>query len=172
MIKTKKIEKKVMTPAERKKKVVKLREEHEDYFQSIGQANALYIPKMAYRPTGKDELHVSFFPSELQKGKDIYTEFVSIDYDSEDPKRTLYLLKTNPHWEQEYELVKSNSGFERHIIPVKELITINDVVSRKVKDNIQTLELEFGDVKDPDKRDIVDVLIGIEKALLNISQKL
>ena len=32
---------------------------------------------MAYRPSGKDELHVSFFPSELQKDKDIYTEFVS-----------------------------------------------------------------------------------------------
>ena len=31
-------------------------------------------------------MFISFFPSELQKGKDIYTEFVSIDYESEDPK--------------------------------------------------------------------------------------
>jgi hypothetical protein len=31
--------------------------------------HALYIPKMAYRPPGKDELHVSFFPSELEKNK-------------------------------------------------------------------------------------------------------
>ena len=33
---------------------------------------------------------LAFFPSELEKEEDIYTEFVSIDYDSEDPKRTLY----------------------------------------------------------------------------------
>ena len=49
-----------MTPAERKAKVKELREEHEEYFQSVGKTNALYIPKMAYRPTGKDDLHVSF----------------------------------------------------------------------------------------------------------------
>ena len=32
-----------LTPAERKKKVAKLREEHEDYFQTEGKINALYI---------------------------------------------------------------------------------------------------------------------------------
>ena len=74
-----------MTPQERKAKVQELREEHEDYFQKMGIINAIYIPKMAYRPSGKDELHVSFFPSELQKGRDIFTEFVSIEFDSEDP---------------------------------------------------------------------------------------
>ena len=116
-----------MTPAERKKRVAKLREEHEDFFQKNGIINALYIPKMAYRPTGKDDLHVSFFPSELEKGRDIYTEFVSIEYETEDPKRTLYLIKHNPHWKEEYELITSSSGFERHIIPVSELKVMNDV---------------------------------------------
>jgi hypothetical protein len=122
---------KIMTPTERKAKVSKLREEHEDYFQKSGNTNALYIPKMAYRPSGKDDLHVSFFPSELEKKEDIYTEFVSIEYNSEDPKRTLYLHKYNAHWKEEYELVTSNSGFERHLIPVNELIIINDITSRK-----------------------------------------
>ena len=83
-----------MTPQERKAKVLELRKEHEDYFQTVGNINALYIPKMAYRPSGKDELHVSFFPSELQKGKDIFTEFVSIEYDSEDPKENFISIKT------------------------------------------------------------------------------
>ena len=119
-----------LTPDQRKQKVAKLREEHEDYFQTDGIINALYIPKMAYRPSGKDELHVSFFPSELEKSEDIYTEFVSIDYDTEDPKRTLYLHKHNPHWKSEYELIVSNSGFQRHLIPVSELKIINDVTSR------------------------------------------
>ena len=63
MITTQNIKK--MTPVERKEKVAKLREEHENYFQKIGDINALYIPKMAYRPVGKDKLYVSFFPSEF-----------------------------------------------------------------------------------------------------------
>jgi hypothetical protein len=155
-----------MTPQERKAKVLELRKEHEDYFQISGNINALYIPKMAYRPSGKDELHVSFFPSELQKGKDIYTEFVSIEYDSEDSKRTLYLLKHNDHWAEEYEKVTSSSGFERHIVPVSELKVMNDVTDR----NSPIKEPEF--IKDPENREIVDVLIGIERALLSINKKL
>ena len=155
-----------MTPAERKAKVQELRKEHEDYFQTTGNINALYIPKMAYRPSGKDEFHVSFFPSELQKGREIFTEFVSIDYDSEDPKRTLYLLKHNAHWAEEYETVTSSSGFERHIVPVSELKVINDVTDR----NSPIKEPEL--VKNPEKREVVDVLIGIERALLSINQKL
>ena len=155
-----------MTPQERKAKVQELRKEHENYFQTVGNINALYIPKMAYRPTGKDELHISFFPSELQKGKDIFTEFVSIDYDSEDPKRTLYYLKHNADWSKDYEIVTSSSGFERHIIPVSELKVINDVTDR----NSPIKEPEL--IKDPDKRTYIDVLIGIEKALLSINQKL
>ncbi len=119
-----------LTPSERKIKVAKLKEQHEDYFQTEGKINALYIPKMAYRPSGKDELYISFFPSELEKEIDVYTEFVSIDYDSEDPKRTLYLLKYNPHWKSEYELITSNSGFQRHMVPVNELKVINDITSR------------------------------------------
>jgi hypothetical protein len=115
---------------ERKKRSAELKEEHEDYFQISGNVNALYLPKMAYRPSGKDELHVTFFPSELEKEIDIYTEFVSIDYVCEDPKRTLYLVKHNPHWKTEYELITSNSGFTRHMIPVSELKVINDVTSR------------------------------------------
>tara|TARA_R110000822_G_scaffold68369_7_gene166224 strand:- start:4844 stop:5347 length:504 start_codon:yes stop_codon:yes gene_type:complete len=165
-----------MTPTERKEKVLKLKEEHISYFNSMHLPNAVYIPKMAYRPGGKDELHVSFFPSELQKEQDIYTEFVSIDYDTEDPKRTLYLIKYNPHWKDEYEMITSNSGFERHIIPVSELKVINDVVSRGYTASVEaglSPKGVFNAIPNPEtERDIVDVLKGIEKALLSINQKL
>ena len=130
---------------------------------------------MAYRPSGKDDLHVSFFPSELEKGKDIYTEFVSIQYESEDPKRTLYLVKHNPHWKEEYELITSNSGFERHLIPVSELKAINDVTSRGQKFTTKDIKEDFDKIKLPDPetgRDMLDVLKGIERALLSISNKL
>ncbi len=166
-----------MTPAERKAKVKELREEHEDYFNKEKINNALYIPKMAYRPTGKDDLHVSFFPSELEKGRDIYTEFVSISYESEDPKRTLYLIKHNPHWKEEYELITSSSGFERHIIPVSELKVINDVTDRStnIVEDVKPKQLKIDDFTLPNpetERDMLDVLKGIERALLSISNKL
>jgi hypothetical protein len=135
-----------ITPEQRKQKVNKLKEEHEDYFQTIGNINALFIPKMAYRPPGKDDLHVSFFPSEMEKGQDIYTEFVSINYDSEDPKRTLYFLKFNPHWKEEYEMITSNSGFQRHLVPASELKVINDVTSRG------KLDLDFAELPNPDDK--------------------
>lgn len=124
-----------MTPTERKKKIEDLKAEHNNTLSAI--ENALYIPKMAYRPAGKDDLYISFFPSELQKNKDIYTEFVSIDYDSEDSLRTLYKYKANQHWKEEYELVTSNSGFERHLVPVSELQIVNDINSRSSKKKLK-----------------------------------
>ena len=168
-----------MTPEERKTITLKLKEEHDPYFTIIKKMDALYIPKMAYRPPGKDELHITFFPSELEKEKDVYTEFVSIEYESEDPKRTLYLMSHNPKWKEEYELITSNSGFKRHMVPVSSLKVINDVTSRNPNWNKQTAieegldhKGEFDSIINPDERDIVDVLKGIEKALLSINQKL
>jgi len=160
-----------MTPEERKAKVLELKEEHNNYFEQLNDKDVLYIPKMAYRPIGKDDLHISFFPSELQKNKDIYTEFVSIDYESEDPKRTLYLINYNTNWKEEYELITSNSGFERHIIPVNKLKIIDDITNRN--SFINKINEKFDALPNPEtERDIVDVLKGIEKALLSINQKL
>ena len=60
MINTKNIK---MSPTERKALISELRKEHQQYFDNNDIMTALYVPKMAYRPTGKDDLHVSFFPS-------------------------------------------------------------------------------------------------------------
>lgn len=163
-----------MTPEERKQKVNLLREEHQDYFNTSGLSDALFIPKMAYRPPGKDDLYISFFPSELQKSQDIYTEFVSIDYDSEDPKRTLYLLKYNPYWKEEYELTTSNAGFERYLIPVSELKIINDASNRNTSEVKEILNLQ--ELSDPDQtfsyRGLVEALDRIANVLERIEFKL
>ena len=45
-------------------------------------------------------------------------------------KRTLYLCEYNENWEEDYELMESNSGFQTHLIPVNSLKIINDVNSR------------------------------------------
>jgi excinuclease UvrABC nuclease subunit len=184
MINTKNINNKDMglTPAQRKQKVAKLKEEHQDYFDIHSNNNVLYIPKMAYRPSGKDDLHVSFFPSELEKEEDVYTEFVSIDYDSEDPKRTLYLHKYNPHWKEEYELITSNSGFQRHLIPVSELKVINDVTGRGFDkqtaleeglDHKDEPQLHLFDIADPDatpSSNIVNKLDEINQSLITLTK--
>ena len=172
MINTKILEIKTlkMTPEERKKKVADLREQHQEYFDINNISDASFIPKMAYRPQGKDDLYVSFFPSELERNKDIYTEFVSIDYDSEDPKRSLYLHKYNPHWQEEYEMIESNSGFQRHIIPVSELKVVSDITNIQAKNAIFTLE----SVDDLPNRDetkmpgLVEALVDINKTLKSI----
>lgn len=166
-----------MTPQERKASIKLLYKEHADYFKDNKIEKPAYIPKMAYRPAGKDDLHVTFFPSELENNMDIYTEFVSIEYKSEDPKRTLYLLKYNPHWKEEYEMITSNSGFQRHMVPVSELKVINDITHREgLPLNSGDPEVEqkaFDALPNPEtERDIVDVLKGIEKALLSINSKL
>lgn len=177
MISTKK---ESLTPQLRKERIEKLREEHQEYFINNEIPDATYIPKMAYRPSGKDELHVSFFPSELEKGVDIYTEFVSIDYETEDPKRTLYLHRYNPHWREEYELVESSSGFQRHIVPVSELKIINDINTRRGKSSI----FDIPDLPNPEQmtlpnpdevlshRSAIEALISIAETLKKIEQKI
>ena len=124
MIKTKSL-----TPNERAEKIKALKQEHVDYLSKIDNAYA-FIPKMAYRPSGKDDKYITFFPSELETECDIYTEFVSKQYESEDPKRTLYLMIYNPFWKEEYERHTSKSGFTTHLVPVSELKVINDVTTR------------------------------------------
>lgn len=164
-----------MTPEQRKTKVLELREQHLHYFETNDLTNVAYIPKMAYRPSGKDELHVSFFPSELERNKDIYTEFVSISYESEDPKRTLYLHKYNPHWKSEYEMIESNSGFQRHIIPVSELKVVSDVTDSLKKNPILSLD-EVSELPNPDEkfsfRGVVEALNRIATSLEKIENKL
>ena len=168
-----------ITPTERKQRIADLKKEHEFYFQTEGKNNVLYIPKMAYRPSGKDELHVSFFPSELEKDQDIYTEFVSIDYEIEDSKRTLYSIKYNPHWKSEYELITSNSGFQRHLIPVSELKVINDVTDRGKKkfstsnivtENLQETLFVLNDPDETPSSSLVDKLEDINQSIITLTK--
>lgn len=166
MISTKKsFKNNVMTPTERKSKVLELKKEHEDYFNDNNLKDALYIPKMAFRPRGKDDLHVSFFPSELKKEQDIYTEFVSMSYDCEDPKRTLYYIKHNPFWSEEFEVHESNSGFQTHLIPVSDLKPLKDITSKVKKDII---DIDFN-IPNPDEKEMT-VVAAIERLTLSIDR--
>lgn len=109
------------------KRIEDLKSHHEGTFRKLDY-DVIYKPKMCYRPKGKDTQHISFFASELKAQKDIYTEFVSREYISEDPSRTLYKWRYNPSWEEAYERVTNADGTsERYLIPVSELVVIPHV---------------------------------------------
>lgn len=113
------------TTVNRQEKTEELYKFHEWKFDIIGEENPLFIPKCAYPPKGMSELHIGFFQSEVKKGKDIYTEFTSIDLEPEDSTRTLYKWRFNPHYEEEYEKTDpAPNGHFRYLIPVSELIKV------------------------------------------------
>jgi len=138
------------TPDNRREKLKKLREHHQHLLDKLGVPDAVFIPKMAYRPYGKSEIHISFFLSEINKGEDIYTEFTSKELVSEDPTRTLYKWKFNPHFEEEYDKTDPHpsSGHIRYLIPVGELVPIKEDKIESVKEEKQA-ELKF-DIPDPE----------------------
>lgn len=77
-----------------KEKIAALRVEHEKTFEKLGVPDAMYIPKMIFGTP----LKLLFFRSELEAGKDIYTEKVSQDYDLIDEERNLYVWKHDPKY--------------------------------------------------------------------------
>lgn len=136
---------------DRKAKIAQLREKHEDLFdlEGVGK-NAKFLPKMAYIPRTGMERSISLFSSEISSGEDIYTEFVSSEYEPEDTERRLWKWPYNPHWEQEYQKTEPHpaTGHCRYLIPVEELIDVQALHKEKVKDHSEFLNFE--DLPDPD----------------------
>ena len=113
---------------DKKQKIKLLRDFHQETLNSLGVPNAVFIPKMAYKPHGKTEKHIGFFPSEI-KGEDIYVEFTSKELEPEDPERKLYKWRFNPHYDAEYDRTEVTEQMPqfRYLIPVEELLIIPPV---------------------------------------------
>ena len=136
------------TTVNRQEKTEELIKFHDWKFNLIQEESPLFIPKCAYFPKGKTELFIGMFASELKKGKDIYTEFTSIDLEPEDPDRILYKWRYNPHFEEEYEKTEpAANGHFRYLIPVAELIKIEF----DAEDTSTTSTFpDFEEIMDPD----------------------
>jgi len=134
-------------PDDKREKLRMMREYQQPLLDAIGESDAYYIPKMAYRPIGKSETCISLFPSELSKKVDIYTEFSSRDYTPEDQMRRLYKLRYNPHYDEEYEKTELSeiNGQFRYLVPISELIHI----TQTIKVNTIQEKLDFSDLMDP-----------------------
>lgn len=153
-----------------REKMTILREFHQATLDHIGESNAYFYPKMAYKPIGLEEVCVGFFPSELRKGTDIYTEFVSREYESEDHERTLWKYEFNPHWEEEYPKGETSTGSEIYYVPVNELVKIPRVSKStsnvKVVDNLEEILSGNGE------RSLIQVLEKINSNLELIAKHL
>ncbi len=104
-------------------------------YKLIEISEPVFLPKMAY--VHKGEKVISFFQNELELGVDIYTEFVSRDYEPEDKNRTLYHWKFNTHWRDEYEqVVHEGTGAVRYIIPVNELMEMETPTEDELFDDL------------------------------------
>lgn len=116
-------------PEDKREKLKKLREFHQPLLDQLGIPEAVFLPKMAYRPYGKNDLHIAFFASEISKGEDVYTEFTSKELVPEDPERKLYKWRFNPHYEEEYDKTEPNptTGHVRYLVPVEELTVLQEV---------------------------------------------
>lgn len=145
-------------PKGKKEKVAWLREKHKKLFEIEGIGDkAKFIPKMAYVPHGSDERVIALFSSEIGGGDDVYTEFVSADYEPEDPERRLWKWIYNPHYEEEYVQTEPHpvTGHVRFLIPVDELILVKEAKSlistKKTRKSKNQEALNFEDLPDPNE---------------------
>ena len=121
-------------PFNRKEATEKVLEYHKNKLIKLNIQNPLFIPKCAYKPYGKDELHISFFPSEIDKEQDIYTEFCDKECVPETKDRILYKWRHNPHYKEEYEHTEPNDrGHVRYLVPVSELINQDSLIEEDEK---------------------------------------
>ena len=114
---------------ERKEKIANLYAYHIPTFEKLKVENPFFIPKVCYRDKNLGVKVISFFPSEVKRGTDIYVEFSTKDCDIEDPERILYKWKYNPYYSEEYQLSEPHNATadRRYLVPISELIAYKRV---------------------------------------------
>ena len=109
---------------DKKENLVKLREFHKKTINGMGIDSYFLVGKMCYlSPRG--EKVISFFHSEISKGHDVVVEFTDRFNNPEEPERTLYQWKFNPHFDEEYAKADGDDPAKvRYLIPIDELKVI------------------------------------------------
>ena len=111
---------------------------HLPTFKRLKITEPYFIAKSAWAPPG-EALKMQFFPNELKQGRDIYTELSDFNGVSEDPTHTLYKLKHNPFYAEEYPLEqktsKSGNDYEVYVVPIEELVAIDKKTGKEIPYN-------------------------------------
>tara|TARA_R110002153_G_scaffold34900_2_gene103939 strand:+ start:2954 stop:3514 length:561 start_codon:yes stop_codon:yes gene_type:complete len=143
MISTKDLDNTGGKPSKREK-ILELKKKHTEIFKKEKVDYPKFIPRMAYKHDG--ELIVGFYPSEAKGGTDIYTEFVSRDYEPEDPERRLWKWIYNSNYADEYKCSEPHptTGDKRFLVPIEELINVTELYEKQIQNKIE----DFEDVPD------------------------
>lgn len=155
---------------DKKTMISDLRDKHVALFEVEGVGSkGKFVPKMAYIPRAGAERVVAFFFSEINGGVDVYTEFVSKQYEPEDPERRLWKWPFNPHFETEYEKSEPHtiSGHCRYLIPVDELINVAEAHSAAQPEEEEQSTMNFEDLPDPDDDQPINALTIRDKAAID-----
>jgi len=122
-----------ITPKERKEIYQELKDYHKDMFKSLrlNEDHYDFIPKMAHYSSGLDGLHLGFFFSEISSGRDIYIELTSKDFKPSDPNRTLWKLKSNEFFDEEYHKIDGTPV--RYMVSIEELEEVRKPLIEKIK---------------------------------------
>jgi hypothetical protein len=130
-------------PSTVREKIQELQKKHASLFEKESIQHPKFVPRMCYKHTSGDMI-VGFYEKELRGGKDIYTEFCSRNYNSENP--ILWKWVFNPEYATEYEKSEPHpsTGDRRYLIPADELININDLYKEKETEEPLTLLPEMG----------------------------
>lgn len=136
---------------DRKENLKKLKDFHKSTIESLGITDYYLLGKMAYLSTKREKI-VSFFHSEISKGEDIYIEFTNRFNIPEDPDRTLYVYRFNPHFQEEYENTgDSDLSKVRYIVPVDELKIVKRYSPKaEIKTEEETKTFEDFSLPDPE----------------------
>jgi len=135
-------------PLDKKAKIALLLEHHRPLLEKMGVPDPHFCPKMGYYDSG--DFIVAFFQSEIEKGTDIYLEFVSAEYEPKDPEnRKLYKWLFNKHYDTEYRKAAPHPAITatRYLVPVEELIECEDEQPFLEEDQL----LEAFDLPNPDE---------------------
>ena len=116
-----------VTAEEKAKRLVELRKYHQATLDAIGH-DVLYRPRRFFQAKENGGTKcIVLFPSELKLGKDIYTEQIDHDNNSEDETRTLYKWKYDNSWAEDYTQVRKGTTVW-YLIPVSDLEVVQHVM--------------------------------------------
>lgn len=111
-----------VTAEEKARRLVELKKYHQATLDAIDH-DVLYRPRRFFQAKENGVKSIILFPSELKLGKDIYTEQIDHDNNSEDETRTLYKWTYDPSWSEVYTQVKKGTTVW-FLVPVSELTVV------------------------------------------------
>jgi hypothetical protein len=112
----------IVTAEEKARRLLELKKYHQATLDKIDH-DVLYRPRMFYKAKENGVISMLVFPSELKLGKDVYTEKIDHDNNSEDSTRTLYKWSFDPNWADI--LTQSKKGDTmRYLIPLSDLTPV------------------------------------------------